>query len=81
MTPHMSYDAQSVPASGRRVLVRPRTRSASRSPVGVPTPLHNVNAAGQFHRDVQSFMVPSLAHDTTHVIRCPICTRQRPSRT
>ena len=49
-----------------------RERTVPHSPVGVPTPLHNVNAAGQFHRDVQSFMVPSLAHDTTCVIRCPI---------
>ena len=40
-----------------------------------------VNVAGQRHRDVQSFMAPSLAHDTTHVIRCPIFTRQWPLRT
>ena len=66
----------------------PRTESAenaqcySRSPIGVPTPLHKVNVAGQRDRDMQlSCMAPSQSHDTTRVTRCPIFTRQRPPRT
>jgi hypothetical protein len=62
---HVTHVTQSSPTSGPPVAQN--AQRCSRSPYGVPTPLDKVNVAGQYDREVQSFMARSQSYDTTCV--------------
>ena len=56
------------PVAATYLVGQERAALYSRSLVaGVPTPLDKVNVAGQYDREVQSFMARSLSYDTTCV--------------
>ena len=56
--------SRSRPFLGQLVHVNFLAQRYWRSPAGVPTPLDKVNVAGQYDREVQSFMANSQSYDT-----------------